>query len=326
MWRKQGTTSWILAAASLMALFVPGCSTDTDPTSDLSEYEVAREIERLMTPAEMEDTAFVAGERGWTLDQTIVKIGWQSRFADLLEEIRAAHPDDYAGAAALPDGHPFQAFIAFKADVPESVRSDPRLRVVKVDFRGHRGYSEREIEDRAREVHHALRDAGFQQLVTSYDLESSMIEVQLAPPSGHVNHADTKTMLPAQAQARDVRIELVDALPTEYEAVHDLIHHLALHGGFRGHRRRGRRHGDGRPLRQLAIISEPRGQLGFVHVQERARRRLGRLSVAYPVGGHALALFLLEQHGMAQGGLGRRNPVRWADPVPLRPVDGVQVR
>lgn len=184
------------------------------------EYERARLIESQMTATEREEVAFVASMRGWTHDEATLKIGWQPRFAELLEELRAAYPDDYAGAAALPDGHEFQAFIAFKGDMPESIARDHRLRGIRVDLREHQGQSEQQFERHAREVHRALRNTGFRKLVTAPDIESGIIEVQLAPHEKHLNHSDTMRMLPDEARAADVRIQLVDDLPIEYELVH----------------------------------------------------------------------------------------------------------
>lgn len=184
------------------------------------EYERARIIESQMTATEREDLAFVASSRGWTQDEATLKVGWQPRFAELLEELRVAYPEDYAGAAALQDWDEFQAFIAFRADVPEFVAHDHRLRGIKIDLRGHQGHSEQQLVRRARQVHHALRDAGFRKVATAPDIESGSIDVQLAPHEKHTHHSATMRMLPTEARAADVRIHLVDDLPVEYEAVY----------------------------------------------------------------------------------------------------------
>lgn len=218
----QYSTTTTTSGPSTTGASSPGTTGDAVSPTDRKETEEERLrlIQSQMTAAEMEDVAFVARSRGWTMAEATLKIGWQPRFAELLEELRTAYPDDYAGAAALSDGSALQAFIAFRADVPESVAQDHRLRGIRVDLRGHRGYSEQQLERRTREVHQALRDAGFLKVVTAHDIESGLIEVQLAPHERFTNHSGTMHLLPDEARAADVRIQLVDDLPVGYDAVY----------------------------------------------------------------------------------------------------------
>ena len=181
-------TGWggLVAAAALVA-----CT----PNAESTPKNENASLELGLTAAELEDLEFIAAERGWTRDEAIERIGWERRFDEAIAEIRAAYPDTFAGSAITPERE-YQAFVAFKDELPPDVVIHPRLLDLEIDFRGYRGFSEAGLHAQQLDVHHSLRAAGFKELISSYDIEDGWIDVSLAAAHGVTRLDELRPFLP----------------------------------------------------------------------------------------------------------------------------------
>lgn len=151
-----------------------------------------------ITPAQMDDIAFIAREEGIPLEEAIAKIGWQESFSEMSFVIAEEYPESYAGARIEPEGQPW---IAFSSEIPSAASAliqdfnqevlsqgrylddsgEPR----EVAIYENRGFSESELTERLREAHFAavaqreiVADAS-----SGYDIASGDINlnIELAP-------------------------------------------------------------------------------------------------------------------------------------------------
>ena len=179
-----------------------------------------------ISPAELEDIRFIAAQRGWTEEEGIKRLGWQTEFVKLLDSLREKYTDEFAGAAITPDNDRQHAFIAFKGELPVFLSRDPRVTGLKVDLRPFRGYSELELLEQTDELHRTLLSGGLREVVTWYDIETGEIETQLGLDelrdgldysnlSQREFEAAVRTLLPSVAHAKNVKVSFVEELEME---------------------------------------------------------------------------------------------------------------
>ena len=209
---------WGLALV-VLALFGPACSGGTpDPAAE----DVEALIEQYgVTTAELEDLRFVAQENGWTLTEALNRVAWQPGFADFVQELRDEYPKEYAAAAILPEVGPRSVFIAFRSDVPDEVRNDPRLDQLEVEFRDHQGFNESDLVEQNNTLFYLLLDAGFPDVHAFPDPSTGfvMVDVERRPEDAGKSDSEIKDGLPVEAHADNVRIAFFDSLPDGGEAV-----------------------------------------------------------------------------------------------------------
>lgn len=171
-----------------------------------------------LSPAELDDLRFIAGERGWTLDEAIAQVGWQEDFDEAVDGIRAAYPEAFSGAVITPEG-PHQAWIGFAGEVPSEVRKHPAFLEVDVEFRANLGFALEALHAQLLDVHHGLRNAGFLDVISAYDLEAGAIDVSLGLGPISTSLRDLEPRLPFSARAENVRIQLVESNPAQSEVL-----------------------------------------------------------------------------------------------------------
>ncbi len=194
------------AVICLVGVGMAGCQ----PTEVLvAESDDEPSLRYALSAAELEDVQFIAASNDWTLDEAMERVGWQPRFAELVGWARATYPDEFAGAAATPEG-PGQARLQFKGDVPAEIARDPRLRGIDVQYRSGLGYSEAELHGQQLEVHQGLLDAGFVHVVSSYDIDNGEVDVELGANHLVFSPRELEDFLPEAARAPNVNISIVE--------------------------------------------------------------------------------------------------------------------
>lgn len=206
-------TVWFALVVTLTAA---GCSGSAAPSTHAAEL-----IEQFgVTADELVDIQVTAEEKGWTLEEALDRIGWHWGFAALVQELRENYPDDFAGAAIDGEVGARNVVIAFKWIVPAEVRDDPRLGHLDVEFREMTGISELETVSLApglyeAEVHYALLDAGFRNLVSVWNQNPGRIEVLVERRESDFGRSDDeiRALFPQLARADIVDVKFVEVLP-----------------------------------------------------------------------------------------------------------------
>jgi len=176
-----------------------------------------------ITAAQMKDIAFIAEERGITLEEAIAEIGWQESFAQLATVIANEFPEEYAGARIEQDGLPW---IAFKGDVPPGAmtmldgfergvfsRSEYQLasgEERRVLVREGRGFTEAELAEQVVEAYFAVLDQ--RDLVADasagYDIETG--EVTVLVEWVNPKTADIRVAMVTELRNRSPHLDGVD--------------------------------------------------------------------------------------------------------------------
>lgn len=204
----------------MVAIALAGCGGSEDATgrAELDGLPPADEmIEQFgIGEAELQDLQWISGEEGWTLEEAIYRIEWQEAFSFLVTEIRATYPDEFAGAGILGDEGPRNVFISFRAEIPDEVRNDPRLEHLDVEFRDGSGFAEGQLGEQTIEVHRAMLDAGFVDIVTGPNIETGIIEVQAERRTFDRGRSDNQILavLPEIVRADNVRVMFFDFIPS----------------------------------------------------------------------------------------------------------------
>lgn len=171
-----------------------------------------------LTQEHFQDLEFIAKQRGWTLEETVLRLGWEPQFAEFVESLRQQYPMDFAGAKITPDG-PHVAFIGFRDAVPVAALDDPRIRGLRVDIRAYQGYSEQQLLEQTIATHRLLREIGIADNTVAYDVETGMIDVELVPIIGDVVMRGAALDLPPELRQPNVTIKLADAMPSSDDTI-----------------------------------------------------------------------------------------------------------
>jgi hypothetical protein len=143
--------------------------------------------------AELQDLQTMADQDGITLDDAIARYGWHQSFALLVDEIRQAYPDSFAGARIEGDGQPW---IAFAAGASSDAVSDIRAFEEKVfgadssygfntttyslDIIENRGFTEAELDEMLTLQHYAVLslDDKVTNVSSGYDISTGVITIE----------------------------------------------------------------------------------------------------------------------------------------------------
>ncbi len=205
---NRGTGGTI--SASLATILIGGAGCGPDRSTDRAAID---------DPGWVEDLTYIAAERGWTWAETVDAIGWQPAFSDYVQTLRDTYPDAFAGARITPDG-PHQAVVGFAGAVPAGVENDPRIAGLDIAFRPDRGFAEAALADQARAVHDAVRAAGFEDVTTTYDLETGDVEVEMVPSKAGRRVPRDELLRTVPALGDNVRVALTQELPAGREALY----------------------------------------------------------------------------------------------------------
>lgn len=123
----------------------------------------------------------MAEQDGVTVADAIESFAWREPFSELVNEIRAAHPDSFAGPGVTPgpDGSPW---VAFEAAAPSSAVTllAGFTKAVTV-FEG-RGFTAAELANLVTEIHYRIYGSPFAAEVSSgYDPVTGLIETAVVP-------------------------------------------------------------------------------------------------------------------------------------------------
>lgn len=168
------------------------------------------------SPAELEDIALIAETYGLTLQTAVDRYGGQGRFIELVDELRAGYPEDFAGSAWTPGGA-HHGVLVFAAEAPFEVEQHRLAAGLDLEVRTHAGWTEQGLEAQQLELHHALVGAGFD-VVSAADAELGIIEVQIAVSQPELEriHQSYAGLL----GAANVVVEAVEALPGKDEVLY----------------------------------------------------------------------------------------------------------
>lgn len=214
---KSISPSFKITAVALGSLALSACDGASSVHEPLAVGTIIDDIE--ISEAEMEDLAFIAQEKGWSLDEAIERIGWQRAFDEAVAEIRAAYPHRFAGSAITPEG-PGQASLGFTGGVPEGVREHPILSGLDVTYRGDLAQSWEALLTQLQTVHHAIRAEGYPDVVSVPTWETGRIEVSVGVGQQSVSKANLLAALPAEAHAANVEITLAPSNPGSLETLY----------------------------------------------------------------------------------------------------------
>lgn len=167
-----------------------------------------------LSPAELEDITSLAEQEGLTLEDAIDKYAWQHPFAMLVNEIRQAHPDSFAGATIEPEQR--TAWIAFKDRAPVDALQALVAFSRPIEVVEGRGFTEADLNQQIRDVHFAImaRTDVVLSASSGYDLATGEILVEVATRSSEEDASDLVETLRATAGAgaENVSIRIVDAI------------------------------------------------------------------------------------------------------------------
>ncbi|MEO1231466.1 MAG: S1 family peptidase [Myxococcota bacterium] len=169
-----------------------------------------------LNPAELEDLSVIARERGWTLDQAIERVGWEEAYDRAVSEIRAAHPDTFSGSVITPEAST-DAWMGFAGEIPDGVVDHPAFAGIDIELHAHLGYSEEGLHSQLLEVHHAIRAAGYPDVLSAYNVEDGTIDVSVGTEESSLASHELFATLPASARAPNVRLNVG---PSHHHANH----------------------------------------------------------------------------------------------------------
>ncbi len=109
------------------------------------------------------DIALIAGQKGWTIENTTRHMTDQERFGDLQDAIEAQYAAVFSGAefATRPGG---RSYLRFKGVVPAGARELATASGLNVGLTGNRKFSATELGNRATALATFFRDRGYEQV------------------------------------------------------------------------------------------------------------------------------------------------------------------
>lgn len=213
----------LLATAAPATATSPATSPAAAAARDSAALELLAEYAGEQLAAAIEDLTWQAEQEGITLADAIDKYGWQVPFAELVHEIRLAHPESFAGARILSEKR--TSWIAFKEEAPTDalgvIAKFPR----RVDVIESRGFSEADLDAQLREIHFAVmaqKDI-VETASSSYDIDTGVITVEFAPRIQVASETTTSALVQlvrerTQADAPNVRFRIVNEILSSNDA------------------------------------------------------------------------------------------------------------
>ena len=199
-----------------MALLLGAVACRSASASETVEPSVDALLEEFaVTPEELEDIRFVAEQEGWTLEEAVERLGWQSGFSEFAQDLRERYPDDFAGAKITCEVGLRSGFVAFRDTVPAGVSDDSRLRQLDIEILEMLGFSEADLIEQTQEIHNVMLAVRYEEIVTTYEIETATVSVGAVRRAADRNRseAEIRAGLPRSARAANVRVEFFNALP-----------------------------------------------------------------------------------------------------------------
>ena len=151
---------------------------DISTSTSLTRVDPVAQFKAGEIPGERcEDLIWQAEQDGISFEEAVERYAWQSPLSHMVNEIRVAYPDDYAGSRIEED---FTVWIAFigeaPADAAESIRSFPRdIQIIE-----NRGYTEAGLGHRLGAVYDVVfPNNKVTDAVGTYDLATGKIEITI---------------------------------------------------------------------------------------------------------------------------------------------------
>lgn len=155
-----------------------------------------------LNSGELEDLRFVADELGITDAEAVARIGWRSKFSDVIGDIRKVSPADFTRSAITGDA---TAWVAFMGDVPTGVQDlidtfKDNYPNITVDLRTGTGLNESQIRTAVPAAHYAVfGSSDVSGASTSFDFDSKRIIIRAKLYEGS-SAGETLTRLQSSAE------------------------------------------------------------------------------------------------------------------------------
>lgn len=149
----------LIVLAPLVAAAEPGSGPAPVAVDPLPEAPAPR-IGDAPSEAELRDLAFIAQERGMSLEEGIARYGWQNNFALAVDQARAAAPQAFSGAEIVDATH---AWVAFSGLPPQPARASTdafreAFPSIQVEVRTGARLTERDLETAMEAVCYSVFD------------------------------------------------------------------------------------------------------------------------------------------------------------------------
>ena len=157
------------------------CTTliDISTSTSLTRVDPVAQFKAGEIPGELcEDLIWQAEQDGISFEEAIERYAWQGPLSHMVNDIRVAYPDDYAGSRIEED---FTVWIAFAGEAPadaaKSIRSFPRdIQIIE-----NRGYTEAELGHRLDVVYNVVfPNDKVTDAVGTYDIATGWIEITIS--------------------------------------------------------------------------------------------------------------------------------------------------
>jgi hypothetical protein len=131
-----------------------------------------------LSESALSDLATMAEEDGISLEEAQSKYGWHEPFSRVVQQIRVAYPESFAGARIEDEG----PWIAFKGEAPAASVDLLKGLTPLVDVRSNRPYTEAELDERLIRTHFALLASDLvADAESGYDIETGEITINVVP-------------------------------------------------------------------------------------------------------------------------------------------------
>ena len=189
--RNSGSKKVIVAAAMLLCSGM-ALARDDKP-SVAADPAVIEAHEGFMA-----DLALVAEARGWTIEEAVTHRALSDAFGKVQQRVATARPELYAGAALsdLPGGTPT---LYIKGEADDFVWDLVAAADFPIDVADGRPYSWLELEERSIRLNRQLAGLGFQEIATTFDERTSVVEAYVTRVPGLLATAEeVLAALPAE--------------------------------------------------------------------------------------------------------------------------------
>lgn len=178
-------------------ILVAGCGMNQSDLPDVAPPDGSFNLDS----AQLSDLQTMADQEGISLEEAIQRYGWQEPFAMMVEELRVAFPDDFAGARIVDDT---KGWVAFRDDPPQAALDRIAAFGRPIEVISGRGFSEGELARTVVEIHGEAISLGiFEDVASGYDTQAGSILVEV---------------LPAEGVSKDAAKEAAEALESRFES------------------------------------------------------------------------------------------------------------
>lgn len=172
------------------------------------------------TAVDQPDLAYVAESSGWTAAEAADSAHAAEIVGNIAREIASTRPSAFVGSAVgAKPGEPPTIYIKGPAD--PYIRNLVASAAIRILIADNQPYSREELEQRKHAIHQLLTEIGYDDLMTSYDIQNrGRIHVVLSRRNGLPDLAsDVLAQLPEDLRS-DVEIEMVSRRVDEPQAAY----------------------------------------------------------------------------------------------------------